>query len=339
MQFDISPLRTSFSAANGPFGLKLKEDAGVVLSAELQFGYGHRGIEKNMASLTYYHALVFSDRTDFLAAPAYNLAFAKAAEALGGIEVPPRGQAIREILLHLSRISSHLANIGAAAELLRFPTVRHYCLRERERFADLFELFCGSRLAFGSIKIGGVADDVSDGFLHKMEFALTAVLRAMEELRTGFFSHPVLDTRLRGMGRVPLESLQKFAVTGPNLRASQGGVGDCYARYQRRLQEIEESVSECRRLASSLDRGNCSVPVGVDFSPRPGDVLVNVPGPRGTIFLYLASNGSNRPVSVKFGPPSLNSLRCLQESIVQEQCEDVLQIINSFDISISEVDR
>ena len=78
-------------------------------------GYLHRGDEKIAENMTYTQFIPYTDRLDYLAPLANNVAYSYAVEKLCGIDVPPRCKYIRVICAELARISSHLLGIGAMA--------------------------------------------------------------------------------------------------------------------------------------------------------------------------------------------------------------------------------
>src|SRR2546428_11332092 len=83
-----------------------------------------------------------------------------------GLQVPPRAQSIRVILAELQRIASHLLWLGTHALDLGAMTVFFYTFRERELILDLFEQFCGARLTYNSMRIGGLPQDRPPGWAH-----------------------------------------------------------------------------------------------------------------------------------------------------------------------------
>jgi NADH-quinone oxidoreductase subunit D len=80
-------------------------------------GYLHRGDEKIAENMTYNQFVPYTDRLDYLAPLANNVAYALAVEKLMGIDkhLPERCQYIRVICCELARISAHLLGLGAFA--------------------------------------------------------------------------------------------------------------------------------------------------------------------------------------------------------------------------------
>ena len=72
-------------------------------------------MEKIAESMTFHKFIPYTDRLDYLAPLANNVALTTAQEKLLGVEIPPRAQAIRVICCEMSRISAHLLGLGAFA--------------------------------------------------------------------------------------------------------------------------------------------------------------------------------------------------------------------------------
>ena len=99
-------------ATHGVLRLVLELDGEMVTAADPHVGYLHRGDEKIAENMHYNQFVPYTDRLDYLAPLANNVAYACAVEKLMGWELPPRGQAIRVFSAELARISSHLLGVG-----------------------------------------------------------------------------------------------------------------------------------------------------------------------------------------------------------------------------------
>jgi len=336
------------SSSAGYHGLILEEDGGIITKAKIKFGYTHRQLEACMRAVPYTMANAFAEKADFLAAPFYAFVYSAAVEAVGNIIVPPRGKKIRSILLELCRIQSHIFFLSQIARSLGLTQIHQFCLREREKYCDLFELYCGSRLGFGAILIGGVAEESTDGFLFKCEKTLRDGREFLIEIQEAFINNPILQSRLRGLAYIRKEVVMRLGITGPNARASgvffgdfpSGSLnnGDSLSRFSQRVEEIKHSLNAVEKELN-LPEGAYSVDVDDKFSPRKTNVLTNVEGPRGQINVLLFSSGNNRAEQVRLVPPSYASLRHVDDLLLGVHIDDAALIINSLDISFSEVDR
>src|ERR1700760_3155084 len=102
----------SHPATHGVLRLVLELDGEIVTKAVPDVGYLHRGDEKIAENMTYNQFVPYTDRLDYLAPLANNVAYALAVEKLMGWTVPPRGHVIRVICCELARISAHLLGMG-----------------------------------------------------------------------------------------------------------------------------------------------------------------------------------------------------------------------------------
>src|SRR3989344_7325651 len=186
----------------GPFELRIQEDGELIKRAELGVGLQHRGIERCFEGFNYLLGNSLADKVDFLAAPACNLAYAIAVEQLSAIDVPEPAQYTRVLLLELNRIASHLYYVAQISRCVGSTIAFSFALREREKYCDIFEMYCGSRVPFGSIRIGGVAAAVTEGILYRIENTLEETSRYLVELNRLLTKNPVFSDRLGGVAAI-----------------------------------------------------------------------------------------------------------------------------------------
>ena len=151
-------------STHGVLRLILELDGEIVLNCVPDVGYLHTGIEKNMEGKTYQKAEVMTDRIDYMHTIGNNLVYCLAVEKLTGLKSPPRADAVRVILVELSRIQSHLLWLGTHALDLGAMSVFLYAMREREMILDVFELVSGQRMMTTYIRPGGLWRDVPAEF-------------------------------------------------------------------------------------------------------------------------------------------------------------------------------
>jgi len=131
MVLNVGP---SHPATHGVLRLVLELDGEIITRARPEIGYLHRGDEKIAENFTYTQFIPYTDRLDYLAPLANNVAYALAVEKLLGIDqqLTPRCQYIRVICCELARISSHLLGIGCFAMDVGAMTVFLHTFTERE---------------------------------------------------------------------------------------------------------------------------------------------------------------------------------------------------------------
>lgn len=361
---DFSASHLAGSQGLGAFGLKVEEDGGLVAEADLRVGFGRRNVEAISLQLPLSQALNYSDRIDFLAAPAFNFGLSMAFEELLQLEAPERAHFIRVILLEINRISSHLHFFAKIAKAVGHQPVMNHCLREREKFCDILEMYCGSRLGFGAICLGGVIEDATDGWFFRIEKAISSLKAFLPDLDRLLLSHPFFEERAKGLASISNEMASLWNITGPNARASgrEGDIraskpysgysyvpfsltssnsvqGDVFSRCQVRVEEMLQSASYIESAFRRIPAGNHRIRVGMEVSPAPGKAVCNVEGPRGRITILAESEGGSRPANIRFFCPSAMVVQILPNLLRGIHVEDVFLAVHSLDISFSEVDK
>ena len=268
----------SHPSTHGVLRLKLELDGEVVTKCDPDLGYLHRGDEKIAENMTYNQFIPYTDRLDYLAPLANNVAFALAVEKLAHLEVPPRCQAIRVIMCELARISSHLLGLGVYAMDTGAMSVFMYTFTEREKLYSLFEKLTGARLTTSFTRIGGLARDLPDGWLGEVSRFIGKLIPLVEEVDGLLTRNRIFVDRTREIGVISAEDALAYGLTGPNLRASGvpvdlrkdrpysgyenydfdlpvGGVGDSYDRYAVRMEEIRQSARIVRQVIEKMPEG------------------------------------------------------------------------------------
>ena len=155
----------SHPSTHGVLRLILELDGEVVTRADTEIGYLHRGDEKIAENMTWNQFVPYTDRLDYLAPLANNVAYACAVEKLMGYELPPRAKVTRVICCELARISAHLLGLGAFAMDLGAMTMFLYTFTEREKIYNLIEFLTGARFTTSFTRVGGQTRDLPPGFL------------------------------------------------------------------------------------------------------------------------------------------------------------------------------
>ncbi len=270
----------SHPATHGVLRLILELDGEVITKATPDVGYLHRGDEKIAENMTYTQFIPYTDRLDYLAPLANNVAYALAVEKLLGVErdLPERCQYIRVICCELARLSSHLLGIGAMAMDVGAMTAFLYTFTDREKIYNLIEALTGARFTTTYTRIGGLSRDMPEGWAEQCRHFLTEVVHNIDELDRLLTRNRIFVDRTREIGTLPKEVAVDYGLTGPNLRASGvefdlrkahpylvydrlrfdvpiGTVGDCYDRYLVRLEEMRQSVGLIEQCLDQMPGG------------------------------------------------------------------------------------
>ena len=275
MDLNMGPQHPS---THGVLRVKLKLDGEVVKDADADIGYLHTGFEKSFEDKTYTQGITFSDRMDYLGPPINNVGFTSSVEKLMEIEVPPRAQAIRVMMMELARLGSHELWLGTAGLDLGVYSGFFYAWRDRELILDLNELYSGVRMMTSFTRVGGVAWDLPDGWLDQLQDFIDVMPKRIDDFESMLTNNPIWLERLRGVGPLTREQAIEAGVTGPMLRASGvdydvrktfpycgyeqyefdvplGVNGDCFDRYKVRVQEMRESLKILQQAKDNLPGG------------------------------------------------------------------------------------
>src|SRR6266481_4892395 len=151
-------------STHGVLRVVLELDGETIIKAVPDIGFLHTGIEKECEVKTWQQTVTLTDRVDYLANLSNNLVYALAVEKLiGDIEIPPKAQWLRVMMVELSRLNSHLVWLGTHALDIGAMSVFFYCFREREDILRIFEMFSGQRMMTSYIRIAGLALDAPRG--------------------------------------------------------------------------------------------------------------------------------------------------------------------------------
>jgi NADH-quinone oxidoreductase subunit D len=270
----------------------------IVTKASPEIGYLHTGIEKSAENLFWSQASTVIERMDYLSPLTNALCYYLAVEALLGIDaqIPPRANQVRVLLAELSRIASHCVWLGTGGIDLGALTGFFYCFDLRERILDLFESSGGARMHPNYIRVGGIGQDLPDGFLAKLDGVIAMYEPRMRDVRRLLQKNPILQDRMIDVGILTAEEAVAWSLTGPSLRAT--GIaydvrrafpysgyeqyefdvitrpeGDAYARFLVRLDEMDEAMRIVRQVRKQLDTpGPWQIP-DTKYAPPPKETI------------------------------------------------------------------
>jgi NADH-quinone oxidoreductase subunit D len=265
-------------ATHGVLRLMVKLRGEVVEDLQPVVGYLHTGIEKSCEQQSYWKAIPFVERMDYLSYFFQMEGFCGAVERLLELEVPRRAKYLRVMHMELNRIHSHLVWLGTSALDLGAISMFWYCFRERDRILDLFEMSTGQRMHTRYFQVGGVIEDIPQGFEAELGAFLDEMPTRLDQYEALLDRNEIFLRRTRNVGVVDRKRLLELGVTGPLLRAAGepwdlrksfgylvypelefripvGTVGDGYDRYRVRLTEMRESVEIIRQTLDGLPEG------------------------------------------------------------------------------------
>ncbi|MGE3844561.1 MAG: NADH-quinone oxidoreductase subunit D [Vicinamibacterales bacterium] len=350
-------------STHGVLRLLLRLDGERVVDVDVVIGYLHRGIEKLAETREWTQIVALTDRIDYVAAATNNLGYCETVEKLLQLEVPRRARFIRTILAELQRIASHLVWLGTHAMDIGAVTVFLYCLRERELVLDLFEEYCGARLTYNSMRVGGLPQDIPAGWDKKVLAICDTIDEKVPEYETLLTQNRIWVERTRGIGVVSGADAVAMGFCGPPLRASGvlrdvrkdepyaaydeftfdiplGTAGDTYDRYLVRLEEFRQSTRIIRQAIEGLPEGPIIGKVARLIKPPAGETYHAVEAPKGELGFFLVSDGKSlSPYRFRVRPPSFCNLQLLPMLARGHLLADVVALIGTIDIVLGEVDR
>lgn len=374
-------------AAHGVLRLVLELNGEVVQRADPHIGLLHRGTEKLIEAKTYLQALPYFDRLDYVSMMCQEHTYSLAVENLLQVSVPLRAQYIRVIFLELTRLLNHLLAVGCHAMDVGAMTPFLWAFEEREKLMEFYERVSGARMHASYFRPGGVSKDLSLGLLHDIYDFSSQFSQRLDEMEEMLTSNSIWKLRLVGIGTVSAKDAIDWGFSGVMLRGSGviwdlrknqtyevypnlrfdipvGVNGDCFDRYNIRIQEMRQSIDiihQCVNKISSgsikLDDAKISIPSRPEIKQNmeslihhfklstegacvpAGETYIATEAPKGEFGVYLISNGTNRPYRCKIKAPGFNHLQSLNLMSVSHMLADVVTIIGTQDIVFGEVDR
>jgi NADH-quinone oxidoreductase subunit D len=374
-------------STHGVLRLVVEIDGETVLKVVPDIGYLHTGIEKTCEAKFYQQVVPMTDRIDYLSPMSNNLCYCLAVEKLLELEIPERAQYLRVLFNELTRIQSHLVWLGTHAMDIGALTVFLYTFREREEILRIFEHVSGQRMMTSYFRVGGLALDPPFDFFDRVQALIKILPEKIDEYENLLTGNPIFVNRLKGVGYLSPADGIALGVTGPPLRASGvdfdlrrdmpyssyekfqfkvpvSQVGDVWARYVVRMEEMRESVKICQQALDGMPEG----PIKADspkvvlpdrekmktemealiyhfkivtegFAVPAGEVYQAIESPRGEMGYYVVSDGTAKPYRVHMRNPSFATLQALQVMCEGRLIADVVAVIGSIDIVLGEIDR
>ncbi|MHC1775665.1 MAG: NADH-quinone oxidoreductase subunit D [Lentimicrobium sp.] len=349
-------------STHGVLRLLVQLEGEIVHNVQPHIGYIHSGIEKMTESLSYPQIGHLTDRMDYLSAHQNNEAVALCVENALQIEVPDRVKYIRTIMSELSRLASHQLWWCVMGMDMGALTTFFYGLRDREDILDIFEATCGARLTVNYSIPGGLMFDIHPDFQRDVKAFITKFRTKLPEYDRLLSGNVIFTERTKGVGFLSKEDAIAYGVTGPTARASGfacdlrkhrpysaydkvnfnevlSDVGDTYARYQVRMQEMWESMNIIEQLIDNIPEGDYAVKMkGVVKLPE-GEFYQRVETARGEFGVFIISDGKKNPYRVKFRSPGFSNLFAINHIAKGWKIADLVAIMSTFDLVIPDIDR
>lgn len=342
-----------------PERFELLVEDGIIQKANLELGYVNRGIEKLFTTKTYEQNLALAERICGICSGVHTLCYSQTVEDIMGIDVPPRARYLRTIYMELERLHSHYLWFGVLMHSLQDHSAFAKIMGEREQIQDLMEYLTGNRLNYAINTLGGVRRDVQDKKAAKIREVLVSMKALSGHILSLLESNCTITEKTEGVGVLLKTRAMSVGAVGPTARASgiradirvddpyaaygeldfdviTDDAGDTHAKALVRARETLESIGIVRQALSSLPEGEI---LGKTPSPRAKEAIGRVEAPRGELFYYISSNGSNVPNRVKVRTPSFANNLAVVEMLKGEKLDNARTVIESIDPCFACTDR
>jgi NADH-quinone oxidoreductase subunit D len=280
-----------------------------------------------------------------------------------------------------------MLGVGVCAMDVGAMTVFLYTFTEREKVYNLCEQLTGARFTTSYTRVGGQLRDMPPGFEQAVRTFLDQCSVTIDECGKLLDNNKIFRDRMCDIGVIGKNVAIDWGLTGPNLRASGATrdlrkdnpylgyeqydfdipiaeEGDCYARYQVRMEEMRQSIKICRQVLDTMPSGpvNLADPKnmlqnkekvlmsmeelihhfivstqGID-APK-GEVYFGAENPKGELGFYIHSTGGGVPHRLKIRSPSFCNLSLISKLLPGHMVSDIPAILGSLDFVMGECDR
>jgi len=348
---EIIPIGPYHPLQEEPEFFRLHVEGEKVVKLDIEIGYNHRGIEKLAESKSWDQVVFLVERICGICSCSHPAASVNAMEDLGGIEAPERAQYIRTIIAELERIHSHMLWLGLAGHFIGYNTVWMWVWKYREIICDICEKITGNRQSYAMFKVWGVRRDILEEDIPWIKKYLSKLKPALDLFKGAVMDDPVIHARTKGVGVLTTKQAKDYCVVGPTARPSGVAIdvrkdnpyfaydwvdwdivvlqeGDVFAKVACRILEMYESVKIIEQCLDKMKPG--PIDLNVKELP-PGEGIGRTEAPRGEVYHYVRSDGSNFPARYKVRAPSYMNIFSNEVAVVGEKIADAALILAAVD--------
>lgn len=342
-----------------PEHFSVRVDGEEVVGVDLRLGYMHRGIEAGLLQKDYIRDLYLVERVCGICSAHHTLVYTEAVERLLGVEPPARAKYIRVIMAEMERLHNHFLWLGFAGYEIGLDTLFHLAWRDREHVMALLEAVSGGRVNNAMNAIGGVRRDIPSSVFPKLR-RLTHFVEERAAHYAGMVAEDrTIRKRTEGIGVLERKEAVSLSSVGPTARGSGLNYdvrsegyevysiagfkpvlqqeGDVKARLLVRMGELAESASMIRKCLTKMPKTELRVKQPLNVPEN--EAIARVEAPRGELFYYARSDGSDKPARVKIRTPTIMNILALKPMLLGQQLADLPIIVSSIDPCFACTDR
>jgi NADH-quinone oxidoreductase subunit D len=339
-------------------------DGDIIVSADPDVGYVHRGEEKMSEHRSFVQNVPHVERPVIHDSSNILYSYCLAVEELIGLQPPERAMYLRALMAEIDRINYTLYWLAILGIFIGHSTMFMWATADRELFVDLADMATGNRITHSYIVPGGVRNDLPEGFADKAFKSLDYFeSKRLPEYDKIFYDNPLFRQRSEGIGVLSRADAINLGVTGSVLRASGidydvrkkepydiysrlqfevpiAKTGDSFARSMLPVNDIRQSINIIRQCLTKMPQPG-QVRTKLQPNPRgpPGEAYLRVESGRGALGHYIVSDGTPKPYRHKMSVPSVRNLAAMPHLLRGARLADLPVIYWSLNIWPVEIER
>jgi NADH-quinone oxidoreductase subunit D len=231
------------------------------------------------------------------------------------------------------------------------------------------EAATGGRMHFMFNRVGGLKEDLPDGWLEAVRRVLADVRHEVRrDVAPAIHDNGTIRARARGIGRLDRATAAGLGVSGPIARASGldldlrrddpylsyaevptnvlrivgRGEGDVLARFECLLDQVEVSLDiadHCLDRLIELGPGPVNVRLPKVVKAPEGETYAWTENPLGINGYYLVSRGERTPWRLKLRTASFNNVQALSAALPGSLVADLVPILCSMFFVVGDIDK
>ncbi|MFQ5940625.1 MAG: NADH-quinone oxidoreductase subunit D [Nitrososphaerales archaeon] len=347
---------------SGHFRLVVQVDGDIIVDADPDPGYVHRGEEKMCEYRNWIQNIPHLERPMIADSCGILYPFCLATEEIGNLEVPTRAKYIRAIMAEIDSIIFELYWLAIYGIFLGHSTMFMWPMGDRELLIDLAEMATGARVTHAYFVPGGVRNDLPDSFEAKAIKLLDYFKHRLDQYKDVFYTNPLVLDRTEGVGVLSAQDAINLGVTGPVLRASgvnhdirkvepydiydeldfkvqTMNTGDAFARCYIPYLEMYERINIIKQCLEKMPSGSVRTKLGPNPRGKPGESFKRVETGRGEMAYFVVSDGTAKPYRVKISPPSFREIPAMPHLLKGARLADMPAIYWGLNYWPVEADR